>query len=142
MKLLHSLCFCLAFLAISNEAYADDDLSPSPEGAAVYFISPADGMTVTSPVRVVFGLRNMGVAPAGTEKEHTGHHHLLINRDLPPAGEAMPNEEDLLHFGGGQTEATIDLPPGTHTLQLILGDMYHIPHSPPVVSTPITITVK
>jgi len=119
--------------------------TPAPPGAAVYFISPQDGDTVTSPVIVVFGLKGMGVAPAGTEKENTGHHHLLI--DVPtPAGEALkeplPADDQHKHFGGGQTETRIELAPGTHTLQLVLGDWSHIPHNPPVMSQKITITVK
>ena len=119
----------------------DDFRTASAPGAVVYIISPADGETVKSPFTVKFGLKGMGVAPAGIEKAHTGHHHILINRDLPPLDEAMPTEEGLTHFGGGQTETELDLPPGTHTLQLILGDQNHIPHNPPLVSEKITITV-
>lgn len=124
--------------------------TPSPEGARLYIVSPADGATVTSPITVVFGLAGMGVAPAGVEQENTGHHHLLINR--PPLGEgpggaeefalALPNDENHRHFGGGQTEVTIDLPPGSHTLQLVLGDAGHVPHVPPVMSEVVTITVE
>ena len=123
---------------------------PAPEGAEVYFVNLEDGATVPSPVTVAFGLKGMGVAPAGTEKEMTGHHHLLINR--APLGEGpdgadellygLPADENHVHFGGGQTETTLDLPAGTHTLQLVLGDMNHVPHSPPVVSEVITITVE
>jgi hypothetical protein len=88
------------------------------------------------------GLRGMGVCPAGTDKPNCGHHHLLINTDLPPLDEPIPNDKNHLHFGGGQTEARlIDLPPGTYTLQLILGDANHYPHNPPVYSEKITITV-
>ena len=122
----------------------------SPEGAMVYFVSLEDGATVSSPVTVNFGLSGMGVAPAGTEKENTGHHHLLIDR--PPLGEgefgaeefelALPNDDNHKHFGGGQTEITLDLAPGQHTLQLVLGDHGHVPHDPPVVSDVITITVE
>ncbi len=118
--------------------------------AELYFVTPKDGETVSSPVTVVFGLRGMGVAPAGVDKENTGHHHLLIDR--PPLGEGEMGEEELttslpaddnhMHFGGGQTEATIDLEPGEHTLQLVLGDQNHVPHDPPVVSQVITITVE
>ncbi|MGF1446457.1 MAG: DUF4399 domain-containing protein [Pikeienuella sp.] len=118
--------------------------TPAPEGARVYFIGLEDGSTVTSPVTVHFGLEGMGVAPAGTEHNHTGHHHLLINATLEGAAleEPIPSDESHLHFGGGQTEATLDLPAGTHTLQLVLGDWSHIPHSPPVMSERITITVE
>lgn len=122
----------------------------APEGAEVYFVNIEDGATVSAPVKVVFGLSGMGVAPAGTEKENTGHHHILINR--PPLGEgpdgaeeleySLPADENHVHFGGGQTEVTLDLAPGQHTLQLVLGDMNHVPHDPPVVSDVITITVE
>lgn len=131
-------------VCLTAGAYAADTepLSASPPGAAVYIISPAHGEQVTSPVVVRFGLRGMGVAPAGVEQENTGHHHLLVDRDLPPPGEPMPTEPGLKHFGGGQTETKLDLEPGKHRLQLILGDHYHIPHDPPVVSDPITIVVE
>ena len=119
------------------------DRTPSPPGAAVYIISPADGATVSSPVTVQFGLKGMGVAPAGIEKDKTGHHHLLIDvAELPPLDEPIPADDSHKHFGGGQTEVTLDLPPGTRTLQLLLGDQNHIPHEPPVMSERITITVQ
>ncbi|SDD68099.1 DUF4399 domain-containing protein [Kordiimonas lacus] len=110
--------------------------------AEVYIISPIDGAEVSSPVTVVFGLKGMGVAPAGTDKANTGHHHLLIDTVLPPLDENIPADENHVHFGGGQTEVTLDLKPGTHTLQLLLGDMNHIPHDPAVYSKKITVTVK
>lgn len=117
--------------------------TPAPEGAAVYIISPADGAEVTSPVTVKFGLRGMGVAPAGTENPTTGHHHLLIDVDgLPDTSMPIPADDNHKHFGGGQTEVTIDLSPGSHSLQLLLGDLAHIPHQPPVHSEKITIMVK
>lgn len=118
------------------------DRTPAPEGASVYIVSPADGATVSSPVTVVFGLKGMGVAPAGTESEKTGHHHLIIDAPLPPADEPIPADDNHVHFGGGQTEYTIELLPGTHTLQLLLGDLNHVPHDPVVASEPITITVE
>jgi hypothetical protein len=124
--------------------------TPSNPDAVVYFANLADGDTVSSPVTVVFGLRGMGVAPAGTEKEMTGHHHLLINR--APFGESedgadelangLPADENHMHFGGGQTEVTLELPAGEHTLQLVLGDAGHVPHATPIVSEVITITVE
>jgi len=141
----YSFLFGLVALLTASPVFAqpmDDFRTPSPEGAEVYIISPADGATVTSPVTVQFGLKGMGVAPAGVEKAHTGHHHLLIDRDPPALDEPMPTEPGLVHFGGGQTETTIELEPGTHTLQMILGDMNHIPHNPPVMSEKITITVE
>lgn len=129
---------------------ADDDRTSAPEGATVYFANMENGATVKGPVKVVFGLSGMGVAPAGTEKENTGHHHLLIDR--PPLGEGEDGADELLyglpaddnhkHFGGGQTEVTLDLPAGQHTLQLVLGDLNHVPHNPPVMSEVITITVE
>ncbi|WP_371228473.1 DUF4399 domain-containing protein [Roseovarius sp. 2305UL8-3] len=124
--------------------------TPAPEGAEVYFVNIEDGSTVSSPVTVVFGLRGMGVAPAGTEKENTGHHHILINRAAFGEGaedaDMMENgliaDENHVHFGGGQTEVTLDLEPGTHTLQLVLGDLNHVPHDPPIVTEVITVTVE
>lgn len=128
-----------AFMPAAS-AFAND-ATPSAEGAAVYFISPQDGDTVKGPVTVRFGLKGMGVAPAGTDKPNTGHHHLIIDTDLPPLDENIPMDENHVHFGGGQTETTVTLAPGTHTLQLLLGDMNHIPHNPVVSSKKITITV-
>jgi hypothetical protein len=118
--------------------------TPAPEGADVYFIEPQDGATLSNPVTIRFGLRGMGVAPAGTEAENTGHHHLLINAALigEALNESIPSDENHRHFGGGQTEVTLELPPGTHTLQLILGDWSHVPHDPPVMSDIIAITVE
>jgi hypothetical protein len=117
--------------------------TPWPQDAEVYIISPKDGETVTSPVTVRFGLKGMGVAPAGIDKSGTGHHHLLIDvPDRPALDQPLPADDQHKHFGGGQTEATIELPPGQHTLQLIMGDMNHVPHDPPVISEKITITVK
>ncbi len=121
---------------------ADLPRSPSVEGAELYFITPADGDVVKGPVTVRFGLRGMGVAPAGTVAEGTGHHHLVVDAPLPPAGQPIPNDANHLHFGKGQTETVLTLPPGKHTLQLLLGDHSHIPHEPIVASQPITITVE
>jgi hypothetical protein len=115
----------------------------APADARVYIISPTDGASVGRDVTVRFGLAGMGVAPAGVEKEHTGHHHLLIDvATLPPAGQPIPNDARHKHFGGGQTETALQLSPGTHTLQLELGDANHVPFDPPVVSKKITIHVK
>lgn len=115
---------------------------PAPEGASVYFIAPEDGATVTNPVRVVFGLKGMGVAPAGIAREGTGHHHLLIDADPPPPGTPIPTDDRHRHFGAGQTETELTLPPGEHTLRLLVGDELHVPHDPPVMSEPITIHVQ
>ncbi len=117
------------------------DISLSPDGASVYIISPSNGETVSQTFTVKFGLHGMGVAPAGVEKPKTGHHHLIINGTALPAMN-MPLGGDIMHFGGGQTEKTIALKPGQHTLQLILGNHLHIPHNPPVISEKITITVR
>lgn len=108
----------------------------------LYFVTPTNGATVTSPVHVVFGLRGMGVAPAGVNRANTGHHHLVIDAPLPPAGKPIPSSDNYQHFGGGQTEAYIELPPGEHTLQLVLGDHMHVPFEPMVVSEKIRITVE
>ncbi|MCV0426837.1 MAG: DUF4399 domain-containing protein [Roseibium sp.] len=136
-----SIC-AAAFAAVATVAGAGE--TPAPEGAELYFINVKDGDTVTNPVTIQFGLKAMGVAPAGTEKENTGHHHLLINESLEgeELNEPIPADDQHIHFGGGQTETTLDLPPGTHTLQLVLGDWTHIPHNPPVMSEKITITVE
>lgn len=118
-------------------------LTPAPAGAKVYFISPAAGEAVSNPVTVRFGLSGMGIAPAGIVKENTGHHHLLIDvAELPATDMPLPNDDKHRHFGGGQTEITLELTPGKHTLQLMLGDANHIPHDPPIVSDKITIEVK
>jgi hypothetical protein len=119
------------------------DRTPSPPGAEAYFITPKDGATVTSPVTIQFGLKGMGVAPAGVQFENTGHHHLLIDTDIPAdASKPLPTSDRVVHFGKGQTETTVTLTPGKHTLQMVLGDHSHIPHNPAVVSKKITITVK
>lgn len=117
------------------------DFTPSPAGARVYFIEPKNGAEVKGPVKVLFGLSGMGVAPAGTQKENTGHHHLLIDGPKVEPG-PLPQTEQVVHFGGGQTETIVNLKPGKHTLQLVLGDWKHAPHNPPVQSETITITVK
>ena len=115
--------------------------STSPQGATVYIISPIDGAVVSDTFIVRFGLKGMGVAPAGTAVANTGHHHLLVDKEtLPPLDQPMLDQ--VQHFGLGQTEATIMLEPGEHTLQLIFGDKFHTPHDPPVIGEPITITVQ
>jgi Domain of unknown function (DUF4399) len=115
--------------------------SPSPAGAEVYFIDLKDGATVPAKLKLYFGLRNMGVAPAGSDRENSGHHHLLIDAELPPLDQPIPNDFNHLHFGAGQTEAEITLKPGSHTLQLLLGDKNHVPHTPPVMSPRIRVNV-
>jgi hypothetical protein len=111
--------------------------------AELYIGWPNDGEVIKKrSIRVWFGLRNMGVAPAGIDTENTGHHHLIIDADLPSFDEPIPSDEHHVHFGKGQTETVIELPPGKHTLQLIMGDKDHVPHDPPLYSKKITITVK
>jgi hypothetical protein len=132
-----------AAAAVLASAAAQAQTAP-PAGATVYFINLKDKQTVTSPFKVQFGLGGMGVAPAGVEKDKTGHHHLLIDTKLSNEEAQAPIAMDAqhMHFGGGQTETTLTLPPGQHTLQLVLGDWSHIPFSPLVASPIITVTVK
>ena len=131
-------------LAGSITAAQAQDRTPSPPGAKVFIISPKNGATVSSPVTVKFGIKGMTLAPAGSKDPNTGHHHLLIDTD-PPAdlSQPLPSIPDkIVHFGKAQTEATVTLTPGKHTLQLLLADGNHIPHNPPVLSKKITITVS
>ena len=134
---------CSSAIFVATAALAQTQ-TPSPQGAAVYFINLKDGDTVTSPLKVQFGLSGMGIAPVGVQNERTGHHHLVIDARLSDEELKRPIAADAkhVHFGGGQTETTVTLPPGSHTLQLVLGDWSHIPHNPPVMSPVITITVK
>jgi hypothetical protein len=139
--------FATALIAITLSVVAIAQESPSPAGSKVYFINLKDGDAVSSPVIVKFGLVGMGIAPAGLQGDATagtGHHHLLIDKELtgPALKNAIPMDDNHRHFGKGQTEATIPLPAGTHTLQLVLADWTHVPHVPPVMSERITITVK
>jgi Domain of unknown function (DUF4399) len=131
-----------AALALAATVAWAQDRTPSPAGASVYIISPKDGAKVSSPFVVEFGLKGMGVAPAGVKIENTGHHHLLIDTDAPADLNApLPSSDKVMHFGKGQTQTTLTLPPGKHTLQLLLGDNGHVPHNPPVISKKITVTV-
>lgn len=140
----HLIKTAVAGILLAGTAMADGHRTAAPESARAYIISPADGATVSNPVTIVFGLEGMGVAPVGTEVENTGHHHLLINTDVSAIDMdlGLPATDEIVHFGGGQTQVTKDLPAGTHTLQLLLGDLNHIPHNPPVMSEVITITVN
>ena len=138
--------FILSSLAVlsltTTMVFADGiPVSKSPEGAKVYIISPSDGETVDTEVLVKFGLQGMGVAPAGTDKENTGHHHLIVDGEKLPDLD-KPMGSDVMHFGGGQTEKLVKLEKGKHTLQMILGNYLHVPHNPPVVSEKITIIVE
>ena len=129
--------------AVSQTPAPSVERTPSPAGAEAYIISPKDGAKVHGPVLVQFGLKGMGIAPAGVKMENTGHHHLLIDTDAPAdQSTPLPATDKIVHFGKGQTETTLHLAPGKHTLQLLLGDQNHIPHNPPVMSKKITITVS
>ncbi|UXI69579.1 DUF4399 domain-containing protein [Tahibacter amnicola] len=139
-----------AGLATGGLALAEDATAPglpprtkAPANVELYIISPKDGEVVGKEFTVRFGLKGMGVAPAGVAKENTGHHHLLIDvATSPPMNLPLPNDDHHRHFGGGQTETTVTLPPGKHTLQLMLGDALHIPFDPPIQSPKITVEVK
>lgn len=128
-----------ALIALAAPALAQ---SPAPAGAKVFFIEPKNGAEISGPVSVKMGLEGMEIAPAGTEKPNSGHHHILINTPLQDPKSPLPADDNHKHFGKGQTDATLELKPGKHTLQLVLGDHNHAPHNPPVVSEVITITVK
>jgi hypothetical protein len=114
----------------------------SPAGARVFFISPADGDTVSNPIAIEFGIEGMSVVAAGVNEGHSGHHHLLVDTDVPDTGMPIPADANHIHFGDGSTATELTLAPGEHTLRLLLGDHLHIPHDPPVVSDPITIMVE
>lgn len=146
---MRTIIAAMAIATLALPAFAGGETASNPD-ARVYFVNLADGDSVVSPLTVVFGLSGMGVAPAGTEKDNTGHHHLLINRPALGQGEdgadelsnGIASDENHRHFGGGQTEVTLELAPGTHTLQLVMGDLGHVPHSTPIVSEVITVTVE
>jgi len=132
--------------AFAAEAAAPDTAKPAraarAKDAQLYIGWPTDGSVVGTRFKVWFGLRNFGVAPAGVRRDNTGHHHLLIDTALEHPDEPIPNDKRHLHFGAGQTETYLELPPGRHTLQLVLGDADHVPHDPPLVSKKITLTVQ
>jgi Domain of unknown function (DUF4399) len=142
MKQLFLAC-TISVTLCAGLAIAQAPKTKAPDNATVYIQTPKDGETVSSPVTVRFGLKGIGVAPAGVNQPNTGHHHLLIDVATPPDfNAALPVTENIKHFGGGQTETELTLPAGKHTLQLVLGDYLHIPHEKPIVSQKITITVK
>ena len=138
MKIMHAVLLIVTGSALA----AGLPRSTAPAEARAYIISPQDGATVTSPFTVQFGLKGMGIAPAGVPMAGTGHHHLLIDVELPPLDQPVPANDHHLHFGKGQTEAVVTLAPGKHRLQLLLADHLHLPHEPSVVSEPITVTVR
>jgi ABC-type proline/glycine betaine transport system substrate-binding protein len=135
--------FIVAALVLAASLAAAQQRTAAPADAKVYIISPKNGAIVHNPVLVQFGLKGMGIAPAGVKFDNTGHHHLLIDTDAPADLNApLPATDKIVHFGKGQTETTLTLSPGKHTLQLLLADMNHVPHQPPVISDKITITVE
>jgi Domain of unknown function (DUF4399) len=129
-------------LLLAATAYADTQGTPSAVGAKVFIIEPKDGATVSNPITVKFGIEGMDIAPAGSDAPNSGHHHLFINTVLEDTTNPIPMDERHIHFGKGQTETTIELKPGVHTLQLVLGDKNHLPHVPAVVSETVSVTVK
>jgi Domain of unknown function (DUF4399) len=133
----------LAATVLAGAAALAQTRSSTPAGAEVYFIAPRDGQVVHGPVTIKFGLKGMGVAPAGVKFDNTGHHHLLVDTDLSEIklDAPLPASDKILHFGKGQTETTLTLPPGKHTLELLFADYLHIPFDPPLHSKKITITV-
>lgn len=143
-KLTAAAIIALGAATLTATGATAQDRTPAPVDAHVYFIGLEDGATVSNPVTIAFGLKGMGVAPAGIDAADTGHHHLLINVD--PAtldlNADVPADDNHIHFGGGQTQVTRELPVGTHTLALVLGDHAHMPHDPPIISEVITITVE
>jgi hypothetical protein len=137
---LSRLAFAALLLGTASARAAD--ATPSPANAEVYFISPLTGAHVDGKFTVRFGLKGMGIAPAGVQFPDSGHHHLLINAEpMPDLTQPLPMNDQIRHFGKGQTETELELPPGTYTLQLVLGDHLHQPHKPPVLSGTITVTV-
>jgi hypothetical protein len=140
MRIIRVLAVVLTGIVLAGSS-AVAQQSTMPPDAKVYIIWPPDGAVIHGSFWVRMGLSGAGIAPAGVQKANTGHHHLLVDVDLPPMDQPIPNDHNHLHFGLGQTEARLDLPPGKHTLQLLLGDENHIPHQPPLYSKRITITV-
>ena len=128
--------------AVVVEEPAGMPRSESISGASVFFITPEDGATVTNPIDIEFGISGMSVVPAGVDEPHSGHHHLLIDTQLPPLDQPIPADANHIHFGDGSTSTQITLDPGEHTLLLLLGDHLHVPHNPAVTSATITITVE
>ncbi len=142
VKLIAATLLALACGSAAAQEKRTGGPTPSPPGAEVYFAEIKDGATIPTKVTIRFGLREMGVAPAGADRPNSGHHHLLIDTELPALDQPIPNDFNHLHFGTGQTEAEITLKPGPHTLQLLFGDKDHVPHNPPVMSARINVTAS
>lgn len=132
----------IGICSVAGDVHAQHKRTPAPKDAVVYFHTPLNGQSVPHEFVVRIGLKNMGVAPAGVDKPNTGHHHVIIDAPLPPLDEPIPSDFNHIHLGNGQTEVRLTLPPGRHTLQLLLADQNHIPHDPPVMSQKITIRVR
>lgn len=143
MKSLLATCGLLAAVTLAAPVMAETSRTPAPPGASVSILEPAAGATVGQTFTVMFGLEGMSVAPAGSDAPASGHHHLLVDvAEMPAMDQPLPATDNIRHFGKGQTETEISLPPGQHTLQLLLGDKNHVPHQPPLLSEKITITVQ
>ncbi|MCH7829455.1 MAG: DUF4399 domain-containing protein [Proteobacteria bacterium] len=149
--LILSACSQNAEPVVSPESVSEPEIAADPTvlprsasaaGASVFFITPADGDTVSNPISIEFGIDGMDIVKAGVEQPSSGHHHLMIDTDLPDFSLPIPADGQHVHFGDGSTATEITLPPGQHTLQMLLGDHFHIPHDPALVSEPITITVE
>ena len=139
MALMHKLFILILSLFTFT---IESDECPSPKDAKVYFISPSDGyVSFKSEIRIVFGLENFNILPAGSMGCNSGHHHLILNAELPNLSRPIPSSDNYVHFGKGQTETIINLKPGKHSLQLLLGDYAHIPHKKPIFSEKIYIEV-
>ncbi len=132
----------MAAAAVTEQPMSVPLRTASAAGAAVFFMTPGDGDTVSSPVTVEFGLSGMSVVAAGVNEAHSGHHHLLVDTDLPNMGLPIPADSNHIHFGDASTSTELTLEPGEHTLRLLLGDHLHIPHDPPIMSDTITIIIK
>jgi hypothetical protein len=141
MRLIQALATLVTVVVLTAVTPVMAQTSQMSPDAKVYILWPPDGAVIHGAFWLRMGLSGAGIAPAGVQKANTGHHHLLVDTDLPPLDQPIPNDRNHLHFGLGQTEARIDLPPGKHTLQLLLGDENHVPHQPPLYSKKITITV-
>lgn len=141
MKITRLIALSAVLICPTSAAHAQG--KPAPKDALLYFVWPQNGATIKGGFWCRFGLRNMGVTHAGDDFQNTGHHHLLIDvsEALDP-NEPIPQDKSHLHFGSGQTETRIELAPGKHTLQLVLGDAKHYPFSPPIVSDKISVRIK
>jgi hypothetical protein len=143
MRQLMMIAFLAAILPATTQAQAPAARTAAPANAAVYIVWPPNGAVIDGGrFWLRMGLRNMGVAPKGVKMANVGHHHVLVDTELPPMDQQIPSDRNHLHFGGGETEARIELPPGRHTLQLLLGDQDHVPHEPPIYSNRVTVTVR